>query len=98
MLTTSNSVLVETAALLQHRFGLEAVRDFHERIVPLLRVLWIQEEQHRKAVERLLRSDRRRLSLVDCSSFPLMDVEGIREALALDADFVQQGYRVIPAS
>lgn len=91
-LATSNYVLLETVALLQHRIGLEAVRDFQDRIVPLLRIRRIQEELHRRATERR-RSDRRRLSLVDCS-----DAEGIREALTLDVDFAQHGYRVIPSS
>jgi len=32
---TSNYVLVETAALLQHRLGMAAVRVFQEEVVPL---------------------------------------------------------------
>jgi predicted nucleic acid-binding protein len=96
LIRTSNYVILETVALLQHRFGLEAVRDFQNGIVPILRVHWIQEDLHRRAVDRLLRTDRRTLSLVDCSSFLLMDSEGIHEALALDVDFAHQGYRVLP--
>lgn len=97
VLATTNYVLVESAALLQHRFGLPAVRDLDGRIVPLLRVHWIGEDFHRQAMERLSRTDRRALSLVDCVSFVVMDVEGIRDALALDADFEREGYRLIPA-
>lgn len=95
-LVTSNYVLVETAALLQHRFGLAAVHDFQQRIVPLLDVVWLTERLHRRAVERLFRTDRRGLSLVDSSSFVVMDAEGITQALALDRDFVDQGYQVLP--
>lgn len=95
-LLTSNYVLLETAAVLQHRFGLPAVRDFEGRLVPLLRVAWVSGEVHQNAVERLFRSNRRELSLVDCSSFEIMDAEGIRDAFALDADFVAEGYRVVP--
>jgi predicted nucleic acid-binding protein len=47
-------------------------------------------------VERLLRTDRRELSLVDCSSFELMYAGGIRQALALDDDFEKEGYRLLP--
>lgn len=95
-LVTSNYVMVETAALLQRRFGLAAVHDLQSRIVPLLTIRWIGEVQHRRAMERLLRTDRRRLSLVDCSSFVIMDADGIAEALALDRDFEAAGYRVVP--
>ena len=95
-LVTSNYVLIETTALLQRRFGLPAVRDLQTRIVPLLTLQWIGEALHRRAIERLLRTDRRGLSLVDCSSFVIMDTEGIEEALVLDRDFEAEGYRVLP--
>lgn len=95
-LVTSNYALVETCALLQRRFGLPAVHDLQSRIVPLLTVQWIGDVEHRRAMERLLRTDRRRLSLVDCSSFVIMDAEGIEEALVLDRDFETEGYRILP--
>ncbi len=96
-LLASNYVLLETIALLQHRFGLPAVRDFEGRIVPLLRVAWVSAELHQRSIERLLRTNRRELSLVDCASFEVMDAEGIRDAFALDPDFAAAGYRVFPA-
>jgi predicted nucleic acid-binding protein len=95
-LVTTNYVVLETIALLQRRFGLPAVRDFESRVAPLLAVLWVDEGLHRRATERLLRSDRRQLSLVDCASFVVMDAEAIEEALALDDDFRTAGYRVLP--
>jgi predicted nucleic acid-binding protein len=97
-LVTSSYVLVETCALLQARFGLDAVRALQEGIVPLLRIRWIDEATHGRALDRLLRTDRRGVSLVDCASFVLMDAAGIREALAIDADFTREGYSVLPAS
>jgi len=93
---TSNYVLVETTALLQRRIGLAAVRDLTTRIMPLLEVHWVSEPLHRHALDRLVRSDRRDLSLVDCTSFAIMEREGIRDALALDTDFVHAGFRIIP--
>ena len=39
---------------------------------------------------------RRRLSLVDCTSFEIMRRHGITAALSLDADFAQQGFRLLP--
>ena len=91
-------VLVETTALLQHRIGLPAVRDLLEHVVPVLSVEWVSERLHRKAVERLLREDRRRLSLVDCVSLEFMRSQGLRDALALDSHFADAGHRLIPTS
>ena len=95
-LVTSNYVLLETAALLQRRIGLPAVRDLDERIVPLLTVRWITEPLHRRAMDRLIRADRRGLSLVDCTSFEVMEAEAITEAFALDRDFAAAGFRLVP--
>lgn len=95
-LVTTSYVLIETSALLQRRFGLEAVHDLERVVAPALRVQWVTEAMHRQAVERLLRADRRGLSLVDWVSFVVMESEGITEALALDNDFADQGFRLRP--
>ena len=42
--------------------------------------------------------DRGELSLVDCVSLEFMRAKGLREALALDADFTAAGYRLLPTS
>ena len=89
-LFTSNYVLVESFALVQRRLGLEALSALADILVPLLRPLWIDEDLH--AVAR-----RRKLPLVDCTSFELMRRHGLSEALALDDDFARQGYRCLPA-
>ena len=47
VLVTNNYVLLETAALLQHRLGVAAVRALHEEVAPLLQVHWVSEERHR---------------------------------------------------
>lgn len=96
VLTTTNYVLIESAALLQRRFGVEAVYDLEERVVPTLNVHWVRADTHRRGVDLLRRVDRGDLSLVDCVSFVVMRSEGIREALALDDDFAAQGFRLVP--
>lgn len=95
-LVTSNYVVLETAALLQRRIGLPAVRDFDERIAPLLTLRWITEPLHRRAMDRLIRADRRGVSLVDCTSFEVMEAEAITEAFALDRGFAAAGFRLVP--
>ena len=96
-LFTSNYVLVESFALVQRRLGLEALRALADVLVPMLRVLRIDEELHAAAVASLFTAGRRKLSLVDCMSFELMRRRGPAEALALDDDFARQGFRRLPA-
>ena len=95
-LWTTSYVIVETVALLQHRLGLAPVRDFVDHLVPVLSVEWVSEALHRKATERLLREDRRRLSLVDCVSLEFIRAQGFRDVLALDPHFAEAGCRLLP--
>ncbi len=97
-LWTTSYVIVETMALLQHRIGLEAVRDFLDHFVPLFSVEWVSEALHAGGVARLLREDRRRLSLVDCVSLECIHARGIGDVLALDPHFEEAGCRVLPMS
>lgn len=97
-LFTSNYVLVETFALVQRRLGVAAVREFSDVLVPILQPLMVDEGVHTTALASLLAAGRRRLSLVDCTSFELMRRNGLSEALALDRDFVDQGFAVVPGS
>jgi predicted nucleic acid-binding protein len=48
-LITSNYILVETFALLQHRLGIEAVRGFQNDIIPLINIEFVISELHRLA-------------------------------------------------
>lgn len=96
-LVTSSYVIVETTALLQHRIGLQAVRDLQSRLLPLLSTVWVDRALHERAVRRLLREDRRPLSFVDCVSFEVMDAEGMLEALTLDRHFEQAGFVCLPS-
>ena len=95
-LFTSNYVLVESFALVQRRLGVEALRALADVLVPMLRALWIDEELHAAAVAALLAAGRRKLSLVDCTSFELMRRHGLTEAFALDDDFARQGFALVP--
>lgn len=94
-LVTTNYVLVETYALTQSRLGLDATRAFTDDVVPLLRVYWITEADHRAAVAALLAANRRQLSLVDCASFVLMRQLHLRAAFAFDSDFTAQGFEAL---
>lgn len=89
-------VLVETTALLQHRIGLDAARDFDEEIFPSLSVHWVDDALYRRGAERLWKEDRRQLSLVDCVSFEFMKLKGLRTAFAIDSHFQEAGFRLTP--
>lgn len=95
-LVCSNYVLVETFALLQHRFGMEAVRVFQQDILPVLRVAWVEERTHDAGVGALLTASKKKLSLVDCVSFETMRRLEIKTAFAFDADFNAIGFQSIP--
>ena len=93
---TSSYVLVETAALLQSRLGLEAVRSFEDAIVPVLHVEYVPGDLHRLGMAALLVASRRRLSLVDCVSFEIMRRNGITSSFSFDSHFKEQGFRLVP--
>lgn len=95
-LVTTNYVLLETFALVQSRLGMEAVRALSDDLVPLVRTVWVTEEDHVGAVQALLALDRRGLSLVDLSSFHLMRRLGLRSAFTFDEDFREQGFDTVP--
>ncbi len=97
-LYTTNYVLVETMALLQARFGIDAVRVFTADVLPVVNVLWIDEALHRSAHHALLIASRRDLSLADCSSFEAMHRQEIGVAFCFDPHFVEQGFTVVPAA
>lgn len=94
-LVTSNYVLLETLALFGRRIGVEAVRQVDSRLVPLLSVVWVNEQLHRRAMTALLVAGQRDLSLVDCTSFHIMRDAGIDRAFAYDAHFRQQGFELL---
>ena len=93
---TTSFVLVETMALLQHRIGLDAARDFDEEIAPSLNVYWVDDDLYRRGTERLWKEDRRHLSLVDCLSFELMKLKGVTIAFAIDPHFQEAGFKLTP--
>ncbi len=97
-LFSSNYVILETTTLLQHRFGIEAVRLFTGDVLPILEIAWIDEPIHKQAMSALLAANRRNLSLVDCTSFEIMRLVGLDMAFTFDPHFNEQGFGVIPKS
>ena len=95
-LITSNYILVETFALIQHRLGMDAARGVQNDILPLVNIEFVIPELHRSGVSALLSASRRNLSLVDCVSFEMMRTLEIKMALAFDPHFREQGFHTLP--
>lgn len=95
-LVSNNYVLLETTALMQHRFGLAAVRDLQETFLPLIAVVWVDEKSHGQALAALFAARRRRLSLVDCSAMITMQSLGLKRIFTFDRHFVDYGFECIP--
>ncbi len=97
-LFTSNYVLIETIALLQNRFGIEAVRLFENNIQPIIELLWVEKEVHRAGMVAILATNHRKLSLVDCTSFELIRLHNFEEVFTFDSHFSEQGFAVVGAN
>lgn len=88
-----NYILVESAALLQARLGLQAAILFLKD-VKSFEVDWVDQELHEEAKKDLERIEKRGISLVDCTSFVVMRRRGVKKALAFDPDFRDQGLTI----
>jgi uncharacterized protein len=95
-LWTSNYVLVETSALVQHRIGVDGLRVLYDTLLPVVRVAWVDEETHDLALAALFAAGRRQLSLVDCTSFQVMRRLSIGHAFTFDPHFQHHGIEVLP--
>lgn len=93
-LISSSFVLVETVALLQRRIGLDAVQDFNARIVPLMDIIWVDDQWYARALQRLSSQTKRDLSLVDCLSFEIMEARAVTLAFAYDKHFEENGFAI----
>lgn len=95
-LICNNYVLVETFALLQSRFGQNAVYVFQEDILPIITIRWMDESIHIQAVSALLAADRRSVSLVDWSQIEMMRLIGTKKIFTLDQHFKEYGLLPLP--
>ena len=93
-LVTTNYVVHETWALVQHRLGWSAVEDFLDVMLPLCRVEFVDEVLHWQAAKRCRQARRRKLSLTDCLSFEVMPRLQVTEAIAQDQHFSENGIQL----
>ena len=72
-LLTHSYVVLETAAVMQRKIGMQPALDFLTEIEDIATIHWVNQEDHERAVHRFGQRHRRNLSLVDCISFVLME-------------------------
>ena len=91
---TSSYVVVETMALADRRLGRPAAVAFHNDVLPVASIEWIDENLHR-AGSAAYASGTGEISLVDRVSFEVMRRRLIRRAFAFDEDFDMEGFELV---
>jgi len=93
---TSNYVILELMAILQHRYGMGAVHRVADEILPALDLHYVDQSIHEAAVEMVRESwEQRGPSLVDCTSILIMRRAGITEIFAYDERFEDRGFDLV---
>lgn len=94
-LVTHAYVVVETSALVQRRLPPPALRDLHRRLLPVVEVRAVAEDEHDRAVSALVAAPSGP-SLVDRASFEVMRAAGIESAFTFDRHFAAEGFHALP--
>jgi predicted nucleic acid-binding protein len=92
----NNYILLEAISLIQKRYGMDILRTFHNDILPVLEVDWLDRTKHNQAMNALFLTNRRGISLVDYASFETMRDLDIRTAFTFDKHFAEQGFNTVP--
>lgn len=95
-LLTHNYVVAESAALIERRLGKESARQLITHLTSPIEIVWIDESLHNTAASAYLATGSRGPSLVDFTSFEVMRRRGITHAFALDRDFADAGFELLP--
>jgi|HubBroStandDraft_1064217.scaffolds.fasta_scaffold259862_2 uncharacterized protein len=95
---TTNYVTTETLTLVRRRLGLSAAISLAKTFAESdeIRVFWIERVHHEEAMQLMAAHTDKVWSLTDCTSFVVMHALEIRQAFALDDDFAQAGFSVVP--
>lgn len=90
---THNYILVETAALLNARLGLQSALLFL-RDAKAFNIEWIDINIHQEALKELEKLGRKGVSLIDCTTLVVMRKRGVKKILAFDPYFEEQGFTI----
>lgn len=100
-LITTDFILSETLTFLRYRFGVHIAEKFwmaynqavHNGLVELFS---IDEETFSEAIDLFFKYRDQKFSVVDCTSFALIQKLGIEAVSAFDRDFLIMGFVVEP--
>ena len=92
---TSNYVMLETIFLLQKTIGLPAVKDFKKLMLPIVRIIWIDEKIHNNSLNNLIAAEKEKISLTDYSSFYILDNYNIDKVFTFDNHFKEKNYKIL---
>ena len=92
---TSNYIMLETIFLLQKTIGLSAVKDFKKLMLPIVRIIWIDEKIHRESLNNLIAAEKKKISLTDYSSFYILDNYNIDKVFTFDNHFKEKNYKIL---
>jgi len=94
-LETHNYVIVETAALVERRLGEASYGAFFDGLLGVVRVVWVDEDAHRRAEGAMRAASKSGLSLVDCVSFEVIRRRAVETAFAFDHHFEENGFTIL---
>lgn len=94
-LLTSNYVLLECASILQKRQSVSTAKSFFAEALKNLEVVWIDEPLQKHATSLWHNSKDRHLSIVDCTSFAVMQKLKLTHAATFDSHFSKNGFEII---
>jgi uncharacterized protein len=96
VVSTTNYVVVETIAVLQHRHGIPAVRRFVEDVLPAVLIEWVDPAIHTAAVAAVIASQSRQSpGIVDSVSFEIIRKSQIEHVFCYDKHFANAGFTII---
>lgn len=93
---TSSYVLCEVMGLMLKRLGFSVLKDFVDDVLPIVDIIWIGEEEHAAGWQLMQSKPKRKLTIVDATGIAVMRKERLRKCVALDAEFVREGFEVLP--
>lgn len=93
----SNYILLETMVILKNRIGIEAIKVLKNDVLPVIKICWIDEDIHNFCVNTQIAADRKKVSLVDYTSFEIMRRLNIRQVFTFDNHFKDMGFEILKA-
>ena len=97
-LLTTNYILSETLTLLKMRLGHRKATSFANTLFKskIIQIVTMTKEHDKAALQLFYKYADQSFSYVDCSSFAIMKLLNIQQALSFDRDFVRAGFISVP--